>query len=111
MVIGAHIWGTDIEESLLLYALKKTASLQPDTKFIFFTNATLQNIPQNCVQVFINPRPTNKPILYYWYKYCWWLFSKSDNIILHESSIKINITINRVIIALSLYRAFLCQFL
>jgi hypothetical protein len=69
MVIGAHIWGEDIEESLLLFALKKTASLQPVTKFIFFTNSPLTHLPQNCLQVNINPRLTNKVLLYYWYNY------------------------------------------
>lgn len=69
MVIAAHIWGENIEQSLLLFALKKTASLQPDNKFIFLTNAALAHLPQNCVQVNINPRPTNKVLLYYWYNY------------------------------------------
>ncbi len=69
MVIGAHIWGKDVEESLLLFALKKTASLQPAIKVIFFTNSPLDNLPQNCVQVYIYPRPTNNILLYYWYNY------------------------------------------
>ncbi len=69
MVIGAHIGGQDVEESLLLFALKKTASLQPDNKFIFFTNSSLEDLPQNCMQANVNPRPTNKVLLYYWYNY------------------------------------------
>ncbi len=69
MVVGAHIWGEDVEQSLLLFALKKTASLQPGTKFIFFTNSPLDHLPQNCVHVNINPRPTNKILLNYWYNY------------------------------------------
>ncbi len=69
MVIGAHIWGEDIEQSLLLFALKKTAALQPTQKFIFFSNLPLANLSQNCYQVNINPRPTNKVLLYFWYNY------------------------------------------
>ena len=69
MVIAAHIGGKDIEQSLLLFALKKTAYLQPATKFIFFTNSPLDHLPKNCVQVNINPRLSNKILLYYWYNY------------------------------------------
>lgn len=69
MVIGAHIWGEEIEQSLLLFELKKTATLQPDNNFIFFTNSPLTHLPQNCIQVNVNPRPTNKVLLFYWYNY------------------------------------------
>ena len=69
MVIGAHIGGEDIEKSLLLFALKKTASIQPDNRFIFFTNSPLTHLPPNCIQVNVNPRPANKILLYYWYNY------------------------------------------
>jgi hypothetical protein len=69
MVIGAHIWGEDIEQSLLLNALKKTALLQPENKIILFANVPLTNLPQNCLQVTINPKPKNKLLLYYWFTY------------------------------------------
>lgn len=69
MVIGAHINGENAEESLLLFALKKAAVLQPQLKFILFTNATLKDLPQCFVQINISPKPKNKLLLFYWYKY------------------------------------------
>lgn len=69
MVIGAHIFGEDLEQSLLLNALKKTALLQPENKIILFANVPLTNLPQNCLQVNIYPKPKNKLLLYYWFTY------------------------------------------
>ena len=69
MVIAAHIGGKELEKSLLLSALKKTATLQPHNKFVFFTNSPLDHLLQNCTQATIYPRPTNKVLLYYWYNY------------------------------------------
>ena len=69
MVIGAHIIGDNAEESLLLFALKKATVLQPQLKFILFTNATLKDLPQCFVQINISPKPKNKLLLFYWYKY------------------------------------------
>ena len=69
MVIGAHINGDNADESLLLFALKKAAVLQPQLKFILFTNATLKRLPQCFVQINISPKPRNKLLLFYWYKY------------------------------------------
>lgn len=69
MVIAAHIWGEEIEQSLLLLALKQMASLQPRNSFIFFTNSSLKNLSENCVQVNVNPKPASKVLLYFWYNY------------------------------------------
>ena len=68
MVIGAHINGDNADESLLLFALKKAAVLQPQLKFILFTNAILKDLPQSFVQINISPKPKNKLLLFYWYK-------------------------------------------
>ena len=69
MVIGAHIGGDEAEESLLLFALKKAAVLQPQHKFILFTNLVIKDLPHNFLQVNIIPKPKNKLLLFYWYKY------------------------------------------
>lgn len=69
MVIGAHIGGDEAEESLLLFALKKAAVLQPKHKFILFTNLVMKALPENFLQVNIIPNPKNKLLLFYWYKY------------------------------------------
>ncbi len=69
MVIGAHISGDDAHGSLLLFALEKSAALQPSHKFILFTNAILYELPECFVQINISPKPKNKLLLYYWYKY------------------------------------------
>ena len=69
MVTGAHITGDNAEESLLLFALKKAAVLQPQLKFILFTNETLKDLPQCFLHINISPKPKNKLLLFYWYKY------------------------------------------
>ena len=69
MVIGAHINDENAEESLLLFALKKAAVLQPQLKLILFTNTALKDLPQCFVQINISPKPKNKLLLFYWYKY------------------------------------------
>lgn len=69
MVIGAHIAGEDPEKKLLFIALKNAALSHPDKKIILFTNLPVKELPQNCLQVNISPKPKNKLLLYYWYTY------------------------------------------
>ena len=69
MVIGAHISGNDAEKSLLLFALKKAIVLQPQYKFVLFTNTVIKDLPNGFVQINITPKIKNKLLLFYWYKY------------------------------------------
>ena len=69
MIIGAHVWGEDIEQSRLLFALKNAALSKPANQIILFTDFIVNALPQNCLQVNIYPKPKNKLLLYYWYKY------------------------------------------
>ncbi len=69
MIVGAHVWGEDIEQSRLLFTLKNAALAKPTNKIILFTDCIVNALPQNCLQVNINPKLKNKLLLYYWYKY------------------------------------------
>ena len=69
MAIGAHIAGENPEKKLLFITLQEIAVSQPDNKIIFFTNGLIIDLPHNCVLVNISPKPKNKLLLYYWYKY------------------------------------------
>ena len=69
MIVGAHVWGEDIEQSRLLFALKNAALAKPANKIILFTDCIVNDLPQNCLQVNIHPKTKNKLLLYYWYKY------------------------------------------
>lgn len=69
MIIGAHVWGDDIEQSRLLFALKNAALSKPINKIFLFTDCIVNALPQNCMQVNIYPKLKNKLLLYYWYKY------------------------------------------
>jgi hypothetical protein len=69
MIIGAHVWGEDIEQSRLLFALKNAALAKPANKIILFTDCIVNALPQNCMLVNFYPKPKNKLLLYYWYKY------------------------------------------
>ena len=69
MTIGVHIAGENIEQNLLLVALKKIATYNASIKIILFTEKTLIYLPENFVKVDISPKPKNKLLLYYWYKY------------------------------------------
>ena len=69
MTIGAHITGENIEQNLLLAALKKIATYNASIKIILFTEKKVRSLPNNFVQVEIMPRPKNKLLLYYWFNY------------------------------------------
>ena len=69
MVIGAHIWEDNTEQSKLLFALQNVFAITPETKIILFSTSTLFNLPHNFLQVTINLKPKNKLLLYYWYQY------------------------------------------
>lgn len=69
MVIGAHICEENTVQCKLLFALKTVFAFAPETRIILFTTSSLSNLPHNCLQVTISPKPKNKLLLYYWYKY------------------------------------------
>lgn len=69
MVIGAHIWEENAEQSKLLFALQNVFPITPEIKIILFTTSALFNLPHNCLQVTISPKPKNTLLLYYWYQY------------------------------------------
>ena len=69
MVIGAHIWGENVEQSKLLFALRKVSSIKTEVKIILFVSSSSVDVPNNFVKVLISPKPKNKLLLYYWYQY------------------------------------------
>ena len=69
MTTGVHISGQNNEQSLLLAAIKNISKNNADDTFILFIERTLEELPTNCKQFLITPKPKNKLILYYWYNY------------------------------------------
>lgn len=45
------------------------AGAHPEDSFIFFTDKNIQHLPANCRVEIISPKPKNKLLMYYWYRY------------------------------------------
>ena len=69
MTTGVHISGENNEQSLLLAAIKNISTISADDTFILFTEKNVQQLPTNCKQFLIAPKPKNKLLLHYWYNY------------------------------------------
>ncbi|MCY7293612.1 MAG: hypothetical protein LH615_15650 [Ferruginibacter sp.] len=69
MTTGVHISGENNEQSLLQAAIKNISKNNADDTFILFTEKIVEQLPTNCKQFLITPKPKNKLLLHYWYNY------------------------------------------
>lgn len=69
MHIAAHFTQKSEYESPLLKLLKILSVKYPEHKFTFFVENLLEDLPKNCTQVIISPKPKNNFLLYFWYKF------------------------------------------
>jgi hypothetical protein len=68
MTIAAHIPSNKIYGTLYS-ALVFLAEKNPEDHFIFFSEEVLPALPYNCTTQIISPKPKNKLLNYYWYRY------------------------------------------
>ena len=69
MQIAAHFTQYKDTENPLLAPLKILSEKYSDIKFTFFVETVIPELPKNCTQVIISPKPTNNFLLLFWYKF------------------------------------------
>jgi hypothetical protein len=69
MHIAAHFNQKSEYESPLLKLLKILSVKYPEHKFTFFVETLLEDLPKNCTQVTLSPKPKNNFLLVFWYKF------------------------------------------
>ncbi len=69
MHIAAHFTQKREYESPLLKLLKILLIKYPEHKFTFFVETPLEDLPKNCTQIILSPKPKNNFLLYFWYKF------------------------------------------
>ena len=69
MHIAAHVTQQSEYESPLLKLLRILIVKYPEHKFTFFVETILEDLPKNCTQVILSPKPKNNFLLYFWYKF------------------------------------------
>jgi glycosyltransferase involved in cell wall biosynthesis len=79
MHITAHFTQQNLYESPLLASLKILMEQYPKDKFTFFVETILTDLPKNCTQKTLSPKPKNNFLLYFWYKFRLHSFLKLHN--------------------------------
>jgi hypothetical protein len=69
MHITAHFNQQNPYESPLLASLKILMQQYPKDKFTLFVEIELADLPKNCTQKILSPKPKNNFLLYFWYKF------------------------------------------